>query len=211
MIRIGLTGGMGAGKSSVARYFKDHGIAVLDADQVARSIVAPGSPCLLSIVEAFGPSVMDEHGALRRKVLGALVAENPSRRKLLEEITHPAIREQIVAWMNVQESGGTLAAVVEAALMVETGSYRQYDALIVVSASADTRIGRIMRRDGLDENSARSWLEAQLDDASREAHADWVIHNERNQAELNAILDREWPPFVEMVQRRVATRTRPTP
>lgn len=202
MIRIGLTGGMGAGKSSVARYLSQHNVPVLDADQVARLVVAPGSPCLERIVQVFGQQVLDQDGALRRKVLGELVAGNPELRRQLEHITHPAIRAEIVGWLELQQERGATKAVVEAALMVETGSFRQYDALVVVSASPKTRIGRIMRRDGLDEGTASRWLAAQIDDATREVHADWVIRNDGDQAELAAMLDREWPAFVARMEQR---------
>jgi dephospho-CoA kinase len=202
VIRIGLTGGMGAGKSSVARYLSQHNVPVLDADQVARSVVAPGSPCLERIVQVFGQEVVDQDGNLRRKVLGERVAGDPELRRQLEHITHPAIRAEIVGWLELQQKRGAKAAVVEAALMVETGSFRLYDALVVVSASPQARIARIVHRDALDEGTARRWLAAQIDDTTREAHADWVIRNEGDQAELAAILDRDWPAFIAKLEQR---------
>ena len=129
---IGLTGGIACGKSTVAAILRDRGVPVLDLDQVARQIVEPGQPALAEIAARW-PEVVAE-GRLDRRALGAKIVQDPAAKKELESITHPRIWLQMEQWIAAQTAP---AVVIEAALMVETGSYLRYDRLIVVSASPD--------------------------------------------------------------------------
>ena len=135
MTVVGLTGGIGTGKSTVAQLLRELGAAVLDADQVARQVVAPGSVGLGRIVDAFGPEVLGGDGALDRAAMRRRITRDGNARATLESITHPLIGEHILAWLAARQSDGTEVAVVEAALMVETGSYRRYPHVWVVTAS----------------------------------------------------------------------------
>ncbi len=142
MLTVGLTGNIASGKSTVASLLRDrHGLAVIDADQVARDVVAPCSPALDAIVRRFGERVLSPDGSLDRATMRAVVLADPRARADLEAITHPAIYRHIDRWMREQRAAGAAIVVVEAALLVETGQQRRYDRLMsygnVVSATAD--------------------------------------------------------------------------
>ncbi len=162
MLRIGLTGGIACGKSTVAQLLEQRGIPVRDADQVAREVVAPGTDGLAAIVDRFGPGVLAEDGGLDRPALRQRVIASPEARRALEAITHPRIHAALEAWLAAQAQAGAAAAVVDAALMIETGSAARYDALLVVACRPETQLARLMARDGHDEAVARRWLSAQL-------------------------------------------------
>ena len=179
MKTVGLTGGIACGKSTVADILRQElNVTVIDADQVARDITAKGSVGLAWITEAFGTEVLTEDGALDRKRLGALVMDRPERRKQLEGITHPLIREEISARLNALEAAGAAVAVVEAALMVETGSAALYDFILVVSASPATQLARLEARNGFTADEAQRWLDSQMPMAEKERAATVVIRNE---------------------------------
>lgn len=178
MLTIGLTGGIATGKSTAAEVLRDLGVPVVDADQVAREVVEPGSPGLTAIHERFGPGVLQPDGTLDRKALGALVMADGDARRALEAITHPAIFGAIVERLAALREAGEPVAVVEAALMVESGSYRSYQELWVVSCHPDTQRARLMARNGFDEATARRWINNQAPLADKEALADRVIWND---------------------------------
>lgn len=192
MITVGLTGGIASGKSSVARLLRSWGIPVVDADQVARDVVAPGEPALAGIVERFGAHVLQPDGTLDRPALRAIVTANPTERRALERITHPRIAESIMAWLRDRSADGAPVAVVEAALMVETGSYRRYDHLLVVACSPEAQLERLLAREPLDEATARRWLAAQLPLGDKTAVADAVVWNDGLEASLQPALEAAW-------------------
>lgn len=183
---VGLTGGIACGKSTVAGLLRDRGVAVLDLDEVAREVVRPGEPALAEIA-AHWPAVVGPSG-LDRKALGRLVAGDVSARRALEAITHPRIWARTEAWIQLQAG----IVVVEAALMVETGTYRRYDALIVVTCDHDTQIERLMARNGMPREEAETWLGAQMPVAEKAAVADWVISNSGSVQALAAEVGRVW-------------------
>lgn len=189
MKTIGLTGGIACGKSTVAALLRARGVPVIDADQVSREVVAPPSPALDEIAARFGPEVIRADGTLDRKALGAKVVGDPAARRDLEAITHPRIRAAIDAALARLAAEGHPMAAVEAALMVETGSYRIYDALLVVSASPEVQLRRLMSREGLDEAAARAWLATQLPLSEKEKVATAVIINDGDPDALPAALD----------------------
>ena len=192
MKRIGLTGGISCGKSSVAKILCSMGVFVLDADQVARDIVQKGQPALDELVLEFGDGILDEEGFLNRKALGAIVMENPQSRQKLNTITHPKIRIAIDKQLNEWESLGAHVAVVEAALMVETKSYLLYDALIVVTCQPDIQIERLMERERFDKETAQKWIESQLPLAQKEAVADALIDNSFDRKTLEHTVQKKW-------------------
>ena len=169
---------MGQTRDQLGRILTDdYGLAVVDADQIAREVVVPGGPCLDEIAMRFGPEVLLDDGSLNRAVLRARIMADPDERKALEAITHPAIFAAMRARLATLASDGRRFAVVEAALMVETGSYRLYPELIVVSCAPEVQIRRVMARDGIDEVQARQTLAAQLPLREKEAVATHVIRN----------------------------------
>lgn len=175
---VGLTGGIGSGKSTVARMFAELGVPIVDADQVSREVVEPGSDGLREIVAAFGEEVLDAEGRLDRAKLGARVFGDETARKRLEAILHPRIGARSMERLMALSKEGHPYALYEAALLVENGSHRMMGALIVVAANEATQIARVRARDGLDEEGARARIASQLPLADKVAVADYVVHND---------------------------------
>ena len=190
MITVGLTGGIACGKSTVAAILRERGVPVLDLDQVARDVVAPGTPALAEIVARW-PAVV-RNGALDRKALGAIVFADPEARRALEAITHPRVWEASERWLAERRAEGHPTAVVEAALMVETGSWRRYDHLIVVSCAPEVQLARVMARDGLSRAEADARVRAQMPMAEKERVATMVVRNDAGVAALAAEVARAW-------------------
>lgn len=183
---VGLTGGIASGKSTVGKIFRTLGASVIDADEVAREVVERGSEGLAEIVTAFGAGVLAADGSLDRKTLGAVVFEDATARRRLEAITHPRILARSMQLMAAAASRGEALAIYEAALLVENGSYKMLQALVVVAASEDVQIARIRARDGLDEAAARARLAAQFPLEKKIAVADHVIWNDGDLTSLEA-------------------------
>ncbi|MFL6620627.1 MAG: dephospho-CoA kinase [Povalibacter sp.] len=171
---IALTGGIASGKSAVAHHFAQLGVPVIDADQVAREVVEPGTEVLKQIIAAFGNEVLDESGTLDRRCLRDRVFADPDQRRILESITHPAIRAEMAR--QAQAADG-LYQIHVIPLLVETGRMRDYDRVLVVDCPEEHQIARLLERDGTSREQAEQILAAQ---ASREARlqvADDVIVN----------------------------------
>lgn len=183
---IGLTGGIASGKSVVAGVLRGEGIDVVDADALAREVVAAGSDGLGEVIAAFGAAVLDAHGHLDREALGRIVFGDSAARRRLEAITHPRIGQLSMQRLAQAAAGPSPYVVYEAPLLVETGTHRGLSALVVVSADAATQIARIRARDGLDEVAARTRIAAQLPLAEKIAAADWVIANDGSLEALRA-------------------------
>ncbi len=182
---VGLTGGIASGKSTVARLFGALGVPIVDADAVARDVVAPGSDALREIVAAFGEGVL-AGGALDRASLGARVFADTASRRRLEAITHPRIAAESARRLAAALAGGAPYALYEAALLVENGAYRMFPALVVVTAPEDVQRARIAARDELDAAQAQARIAAQAPVDAKVAVADWVIENAGDLAALEA-------------------------
>jgi dephospho-CoA kinase len=194
VITVGLTGGIACGKSTVAGILRAQGVPVLDLDQVAREVVAPGSPALAEIAQRWPTVVRD--GVLDRKTLGAIVFADPEARRTLEAITHPRVWEASERWLAERRAEGHPAAFVEAALMVETGSWRRYDRLIVVSCAPEVQLARVMARDGLTRAEAEARIRAQMAMAEKERVASVVVRNDGDPDDLRARVATGWPRWV---------------
>lgn len=181
---IGLTGGIASGKSSVAAVLSRLGVSVIDADMLAREVVARGSEGLADIVAAFGPDVLDAEGNLDRERMGQRVFGDEQARKTLQAITHPRIGQLSAQRIAEAHAGATPYVVYEAPLLVEVGAHKGMDALIVVAASPGMQIARTGTRDGLDPAQARQRIDAQLPLAKKLEVADYVIHNDGSLADL---------------------------
>lgn len=184
MIFFGLTGGIACGKSTVARAIADQGVPVVDADLVAREVVAPGTDGLAAIVERFGLDVLGANGELDRKKLGALVFADPSARAALNAITHPRIAERTVARRAELEAAGHPVACYEAALLVENGIAEAFRPLVVVALPRAAQLARLVARDRISEVEAAQRLDAQLPLEKKIAIADHVIWNDGDASEL---------------------------
>lgn len=174
-LRIALTGGISSGKSVCLATFKQLGAPVIDADQLAREAVAPGSAGLAAVVGRFGPSVQHADGSLNRQALAALIftsGRSMDARQELEEIIHPRVYAGIARWFAALRAPIGIADI---PLLYETGRSGEFDAVVVASCRADQQLARLMARDGLSEADARARLAAQWPLADKAAHADYVI------------------------------------
>lgn len=174
MLRIGLTGGIASGKSTAERCFRELGVPVLDADQVARDVVEPGAPALDEIADAFGPGILTTDGRLDRAALRHIVFNDANARRRLEAITHPRIFAAIEAWF---ESQSAPYSVLSAALMVGGGSQKLVDRIVVVDAPVELQRARLIERDGASEELADRMIASQSSRESRLAAAHDVLLN----------------------------------
>jgi dephospho-CoA kinase len=179
---VGLTGGIATGKSTVSEILRGLGALVLDADVLAREVVAPGQPALEAIVREFGPEVLRADGTLDRKRLAAIVFADPERRRRLEAITHPAIRDRFVARLAELEAQGFEGLVVwDAPVMIETGGHRVMDRLVVVVTDVTTQLARAVGRDG-DRADVERRIANQMPLGEKATLADYVIDNSGDRA-----------------------------
>ncbi|MCG6493072.1 dephospho-CoA kinase [Kitasatospora sp. A2-31] len=175
MLKIGLTGGIGAGKSEVSRLLAAHGAVLVDSDVIAREVVAPGTEGLKAVAEEFGPGVLAADGSLDRPALGAVVFADPERLRALNAIVHPLVRARSA---ELEAAASADAVVVhDVPLLAENGLAPLYDLVVVVDAEDDVRIDRLVRLRGMAEEEARARMAAQATRAERLAIADVVIDN----------------------------------
>jgi dephospho-CoA kinase len=176
MLKVGLTGSIAVGKSFVVGVLAELGCRVLDADQTAREVVSPGAPGLDALIETFGNGILQDDGTLDRTRLGAIVFSDEAKRRLLNSILHPFIiaaqDAQIRQW-EVEKPDGI--AVVDAALMIESGGYRRFDQLIVVHCRPEIQLERLVSRDGLSLEEANRRIAAQMSQDEKIRHADFLI------------------------------------
>lgn len=189
MIRLfGLTGGIASGKSLVAGFIRERGVPVMDADQIAREVSKPGCPAYAEIA-TYWPQVIDKDEQINRKALGQIVFHDSKERVHLEEIMHPRIRQ----WAHMESqrlaAEGNTLAFLEAALLVETGFYRQLDGLVVVTAPVEVQRARLCAREGLAQNEATQRLLAQWPLAEKIALADYLIDNGGSQEQTRQQVD----------------------
>lgn len=193
--RVGLTGGIASGKSTVSQRLAALGAVVIDYDQLARDVVEPGSDGLSSIGERFGPSVIAADGTLDRPGLGAIVFADPSALKDLEAITHPAIRE--LAARREQSAAPDDIVVHDNPLLVEMGAADSVDVVIVVDVPEDVQVARMVSDRGMTEADARARIGAQASREARLAAADIVIDNTGTLTQLSARIDQVWKDLTE--------------
>lgn len=186
---LGLTGGIGTGKSTVARMLAARGVPVVDADALAREVVAPGTLGNAEIAAAW-PQTIGPDGAIDRKRLGAIIFGDPSQRARLEAITHPLIQEASASRLADLAAEGHPLAIYEAALLVESGRWRDFDGLIVVTASPETQVARAVSRDNLGREDAEARVRAQAPTAEKVRVATAVIDNDGPLSATEAQVDR---------------------
>lgn len=186
---LGLTGGIGSGKSTVARLIAGLGVPVLDADQLSREVVEPGQPAHADVVKEW-PQVVDGDGRVDRKRLGAIVFADPAARARLEAIMHPRIMALSEARFAELAAKGHTLAFYEATLLVETGRYKDFDGLVVVTASPETQLERVLARGGLTPEQAQARIEAQLPLLAKVRVADHLIDNDGTLADTQAQVER---------------------
>lgn len=194
MIKIGLTGGIASGKSTVSNMLLELGLQVVDADIASRKVVEPGEPALEEIAEAFG-DVLQENGELDRKKLGTIIFQDESKRQQLNQIVHPRVREWMHNQMGIYEREGRPAIILDIPLLLESRLNSWADQVLLVYVSKPIQIKRLMERDGSSEEEALQRIHSQMPLDEKKAYADRIINNEGRlsdtREQLLAILD-EW-------------------
>jgi len=176
MLRVGLTGSIAVGKSFVLECFRDLGCHTLDADKTARDVVEKGTEGLELIVDEFGSDILLADGSLDRKKLGAIVFADEAKRKILNSIIHPRVFIKQNEWLvECEQTDPNGIAIVDAALMIESGGYKRFDKLIVVWCEADVQLERLIKRDGLTEADAAKRITAQMSQDEKRSFADFEI------------------------------------
>jgi dephospho-CoA kinase len=203
MLLVGLTGGIGTGKSTVARMLEKRGAVVFDADVLARQAVAPGTPGFDQVVERFGPNVLAPGGGLDREALASIVFSDPAARRDLEGIVHPEVRRMFAEGCEEYRDSDRVV-VFSAPLLVETGMHTAFDRLIVVSAPVATQIERLMRDRGMAERDVQARIAAQLPLEAKAEVADILLDNEGTLEDFERSVERVWRDLD--AQARVGTR-----
>ena len=194
MLRVGLTGGIGSGKSEVSRRLADRGAVVIDADLLAREVVEPGTAGFAEVVDAFGQAVLGPDGRLDRPALGRMVFAEDEARRRLEGIIHPRVRR---AAAQLEATAPADAVVVhDNPLLVEMGQAADFDAVVVVDAPDHVRLDRLVRVRGMSPEDAQARIAAQASREERLAVADHVVSNDRGVNELDAAVDELWDRLV---------------
>ncbi len=203
----GLTGGIGSGKSTVAEMLEEYGIPVVSADELSRMVVAPGSRGLADVVEAFGPEVLDEKGELDRKKMGRIVFTTPERRRQLESILHPRIRERYEQVLDALEKAGHPVMVYEVPLLFEKKLDQQDEmrGVILVTATTDTRIARVKARDSLTTDDVLARMRAQMPEQEKRQRADYIIHNDGDLDDLRREVEHLISRFLRLPLRSIQT------
>jgi dephospho-CoA kinase len=176
MLRVGLTGSIGVGKTFVSNVFSELGCHVIDADDIAREVVTPGSPALERVVGEFGPGILQEDGTLDRPALGKIVFRDAVKRRLLNTLLHPyiiACQDKRLRDLEVADPNGI--GMVDAALMIESGGSKRFDKLIVVHCRPDLQLKRVMNRDKLTKREARRRIGSQMSQEEKKAFANYLI------------------------------------
>lgn len=202
MLKVGLTGGIAVGKSTVMGRLAERGAVCFDADQIARSVVEPGRPALEAVVAEFGPEVLAPDGSLDRAALGRVVFADAERRERLEAILHPPIiaeQDRLIAEAFARDPEAIV--VVDAALMIESGGYKRFDALVVVHCDPEVQIERLMRRNRLGRDEALRRVEAQMPQAEKLRYADFAIDTTGGLEETFARADAVWRELVRLDKR----------
>lgn len=178
MYIVGLTGNVAAGKSAVARIWRESGVPVVSADELAREAVAPGSSGLEAVVEEFGPHLVQEDGTLDRPALRTRVFGDAEARRMLEEILHPRIQDLRDAWLDAQEEKGEPLVVAEIPLLYEVAAQGEVDGVVLVDAPEPLRLERMMAHRGLSREESLQIMAAQMDPRAKRRQADWILEND---------------------------------
>ncbi|GHB28154.1 dephospho-CoA kinase [Streptomyces xanthochromogenes] len=199
MLKVGLTGGIGAGKSEVSRLLVSYGAVLIDADRIAREVVEPGTQGLAAVVEAFGPAVLAADGTLDRPGLGAIVFSDPDKLATLNKIVHPLVGARSA---ELEAAAGPDSVVIhDVPLLTENGLAALYDLVVVVDAAPETQLDRLVRLRGMTPQEAHARMAAQADRDRRLAVADLVIDNDGPLEDLEPQVRKVWAELVERAGR----------
>lgn len=181
---IGLTGGIGSGKSTVARSLQEHGFPIVDADLIAREIVEPGQPALAELAKEFGEDILNADGSLDRGLLASRAFTTKDTTQRLNDITHPRINQRTQELFDEARENGAEAVIYDMPLLIDKGLHKDMDATIVVHAAEHVRLERLTTKRGLDVDDVRRRINAQIDDETRKQHADILLENNGTEEDL---------------------------
>ena len=196
VLRVGLTGGIATGKSTVSRQLADKGAVVIDADEIARVVVRPGEPALAEIAARFGDAMIRPDGRLDRAALGTLVFADGSARRDLEAITHPRIRERMARDIAAAMQSDSPLVIVDIPLMFENGRDAEFEGVVLVYATPEQQLQRVVQRDGLSRELAQQRIASQMDINAKRERATWVIDNSGSPAATAHAVDAWWDEVV---------------
>lgn len=194
MLKVGLTGGMGSGKSTVARRFAELGAVIIDADQIARDVVEPGEPTLAELAEAFGEGILLDDGSLNRGELAKRAFVSAEKTELLNSITHPRIEQRTEEQFN---AAGDAIIVFDSPLLIEMGQSEAQDLVVVVHTSVEVRLDRLVESRGVDREDAKQRIAKQISDDKRLQFADVVLENSGTEEDLVRQVDRIWERIIQ--------------
>lgn len=199
MRNIGMTGGIGCGKSKVAEIFESLGFYTIDSDITSRKVMEINGPAYNQIVSYFGKDILDENKNIIRKKLGSIVFNNKEKLKVLENIVHPAIYEyERKKRAAIYGKDSKAVVITHAALMIESGSYKNYDAVIIVTCNKDVQINRVMQRDNISISDAEKIISCQMNQSERLKYADFIIDNSSNIDDLKKEVKRVYDLISEI-------------
>ncbi|MDC7117171.1 dephospho-CoA kinase [Corynebacterium amycolatum] len=194
MLKVGLTGGMGSGKSTVARRFAELGAVIIDADQIARDVVEPGEPALTELAEAFGEDILLDDGSLNRGELAKRAFVSAEKTELLNSITHPRIEQRTEEQFN---AAGDAIIVFDSPLLIEMGQSEAQDLVVVVHTPVEVRLDRLVESRGVDREDAKQRIAKQISDDKRLQFADVVLENSGTEEDLVRQVDRIWERIIQ--------------
>lgn len=194
MLKVGLTGGMGSGKSTVARRFAELGAVIIDADQIAREVVEPGEPALAELAEAFGEGILLDDGSLNRGELAKRAFVSAEKTELLNSITHPRIEQRTEEQLN---AAGDAIIVFDSPLLIEMGQSEAQDLVVVVHTPVEVRLDRLVESRGVDREDAKQRIAKQISDDKRLQFADVVMENSGTEDDLVRQVDRIWERIIQ--------------
>jgi dephospho-CoA kinase len=185
MLVVGLTGGVASGKTTVSEIWREEGAYIIDADQIARELVQPHTPAWNELKKVFGEEIFEKDGTLHRKKLGALVFSNPQKKNILNQILHPRIKKEMERRLKeIGQRDPEAIVVIDAALLIETGDYREMDKVIITTSTKRQQIERLRKRNGINPEEARRILSSQMTFEEKLKVADFVIRNEGSLEEI---------------------------
>ncbi len=199
MVLVGLTGGIASGKSTVTRVFRSLGACVIDADELAREVVRPGTPAWDEVVSYFGEGVLMEDGSIDRSLLANIVFDDPEKRKVLNSIVHPRVfAEAERRRKEIEEKDPVAVVVFDAALLIESGAHKKMDRIIVVYTDEETQVRRLMERDRIDRESAIKRIRSQMPLIEKKGYADYIVDGAMSVEELEQEIERIYKELKDM-------------
>jgi len=199
-VKLGITGGVGSGKSFVCNYLKENGMTVVSADELARNAVLPGTSAYKKIVDYFGKDILSDDGTLNRKKLRGIITQDKKKKEILEQFVHPEVFLQMDLEFERSKKKHDPAIAVEVPLLFETGMVDFFDYVLTISANSDVRVARVMARDQITQKEAMALMEIQMPEEEKIKKSDFVIDNNGAVKETQILIDRFYKKFIDKMK-----------